>query len=144
MTSCGNLGRYMFEDLSTTFKADRRRLLAKRSLALLEEEEDADDSSTSSEEASDDSVDSDDSDSDATGIEPDSEDEALLRERESTDSGDSQGDVAVTDTVVDGNAKGSTETAKKDISDLLLGANVSRQASTQHLALNRCICITRG
>jgi len=57
MTSCGNLGRYMFEDLSKTFKEDRRRLLAKRSLPLLEEEEDADDSSTSSEEASDDSVD---------------------------------------------------------------------------------------
>jgi len=138
MTSCGNLGHYMFEDLSKTFKEDRRRLLAKRSLALLEEEEDADDSSTSSEEASDDSVDSDDSDSDATGIEPDSEDEALLRERESTDSGDSQGDAVgtATNTAVDGNSKGSTETAKKDISDLLLGANVSRQASTQHLALS--------
>ena len=25
MTSCGNLGRYMFEDLSKTFKEDRRR-----------------------------------------------------------------------------------------------------------------------
>lgn len=137
-TSCGSLGRYLYEDISATFKEDRRRLLAKRSLALLKaEEDDDDDESTSSEEASRDSNDDSDSDDSASGLEADSEDEALLQEKDSTDDDDSQGD---TDNAAPsrslGNGGSPTKSGEeKELLDLIdANANANKQESTRHLA----------
>jgi len=85
-TSCGSLGRFFYDDVSRTLKEDRRRLLAKRSLALIKAEEEKDDDSTSSEEAevSDGSDGESDSDGSASDIEMDnSDDEAILQEKDS-------------------------------------------------------------
>ena len=91
-TSCGPLGSYLYDNLSTAFKTDRRRLLAKRSLALIRSEEEKDGNSTSSDDAADELED--DSDESALDIEPDSEDEALLKKKvfSSDDSYDSKDD----------------------------------------------------
>lgn len=70
-----NTGGFLYDDITTRCKEDRRRLLAKRALAMEAE----DDSSTSSEELPDDSDnDSDDSQS-ASDLEPDSEDEGMAK-----------------------------------------------------------------
>ncbi len=47
VTSCGSLGKFLVEDLVEVFKNDRRRLFAKRSLALLEEQKEDDESDAS-------------------------------------------------------------------------------------------------
>ncbi|KAL7543718.1 hypothetical protein ACHAXR_013003, partial [Thalassiosira sp. AJA248-18] len=150
-TSCGALGRFLYDDLSRTYKEDRRRLLAKRSLALIQAEEN-DDNSTSSEDASDDSDDDSDSDDSASDIEPDSEDEALLRARQSgsddsdesmydsQDNGD--GSSGVEDrprSEADSSEKKKEEPAKEtDISELIdtpgLESVVCKQETTRQLA----------
>ena len=135
-TSCGSLGRFVYKDLSSKYKPDRRRLLAKRLVALLQAEEEKDEGSRAdTESASDDSDDSD-SDESASGIEPDSEDEALLQENESDS--DSQGDAGEAPTSggalsSGGNGKDIKTQAEKELSDLI-DAQVSKQESTRHLA----------
>lgn len=82
-------GRYLYKNISTRCKADRRRLLAKRALAS---EAYKDESSTSSEDLPDDSDnDSDDSQS-ASDLEPDSDDEDLLLEKHAEGSRASESD----------------------------------------------------
>ena len=135
-TSCGSLGRFVYKDLSSKYKEDRRRLLAKRSLALLKAEEEKDEESTSDNESASDDSDDSDSDESASGIEPDSEDEALLQENESDS--DSQGDAGEAPTSggalsSGGNGKDIKTQAEKELSDLI-DAQVSKQESTRHLA----------
>ena len=136
-TSCGSLGRFVYKDLSSKYKEDRRRLLAKRSLALLKAEEEKDEESTSDNESASDDSDDSDSDESASGIEPDSEDEALLQENESDS--DSQGDAGDAPTSSGGalssggNGKDNKTQAEKELSDLI-DAQVSKQESTRHLA----------
>ena len=89
MTSCGPLGRFLHDQMKRTLKEDRRRLLAKRSLALIKAEEEKDNKSTSSEDASDVLDDDSVSDDSASGLVPDSEDEALLREKQPESGNDS-------------------------------------------------------
>jgi len=134
-TSCGSLGRFLYKDLSSKYKEDRRRLLAKRSLALLKAEEEKDEESTSDNESASDDSDDSDSDESASGIEPDSEDEALLQENESDS--DSQGDAG--DALTSGGAlasvgdgKDNKTQAEKELSELI-DAQVSKQESTRHL-----------
>mmetsp|Transcript_4601 Transcript_4601/g.10378 ORF Transcript_4601/g.10378 Transcript_4601/m.10378 type:complete len:2557 (+) Transcript_4601:190-7860(+) len=146
-TSCGSLGRFLYDDLSKTYKEERRRLLAKRSLALIKAEEEKDNESTSSEGSAVGSDNDSDSDDSASDIEPDSEDEALLRERQSgsDDSDDSQGNGEATPedaSRAENNARleegGSEEKKSTEISDLLdapgLESVLYKQESTQHLA----------
>lgn len=154
-TSCGSLGRFFYDDMSRTLKEDRRRLLAKRSLALITAEKEKDDDNTSSEDASDGSDGESDSDDSASDIEPDSDDEALLQERQSgTDDGsdnsmnDSRGnsrvapngDTSGAETNDDGGSKKETEspTEVKTISELIdapgLESVLCKQESTRHLA----------
>ena len=85
-TSCGSLGRFLYDDLSMAFKVDRRRVLAKRSLALTQAEGKDGDITSSDDDAADSEGDSD-SDSEVE-IEPDSEDEALLKEKPSSSNED--------------------------------------------------------
>ncbi|KAL7553315.1 hypothetical protein ACHAWF_016591 [Thalassiosira exigua] len=92
-TSCGALGRLLYEDQSRKYKEDRRRLLAKRLVASKVEEEKDDDSSTSSEDASTTGSGNDsDSDGSASGVEPDSDDQRLM-EADSDGSDDSMDDT---------------------------------------------------
>ena len=138
-SSCGTLGKFMNYDLSKTFKADRRRLLARRTLALIDEK-DGDNSST--DDAADD-LDDDDSDSDesASGIESDSEDEALLHEKSAGDSDASMTDPQVTNRVpcIDSDpvrAQGNEEeksTTERKVSDVIDSVLI-QQESTRHLA----------
>ena len=136
-TSCGSVGRFLYKDLSSKYKEDRRRLLAKRSLALLNAEEEKDEESTSDNESASDDSDDSDSDESASGIEPDSEDEALLQENESDS--DSQGDAGDAPTSSGGalssggDGKDNKTQSEKELSDLI-DAQVSKQESTRHLA----------
>ena len=141
MTSLGPLGRFFYDSLSKTYKEDRRRLLAKRSLALIKAEEEMDDDSTSSEDASAEGSDDDsDSDASASGIEPDSEDEALIRAKSSDSDG---GNDAMNGYQGNGDAhpfqpEGADAGEKKqenEISALIdASAVVRKQESTRHLA----------
>jgi hypothetical protein len=140
-TSLGPLGRFFYDSLSKTYKEDRRRLLAKRSLALIKAEEEMDDDSTSSEDASAEGSDDDsDSDASASGIEPDSEDEALIRAKSSDSDG---GNDAMNGYQGNGDAhpfqpEGADAGEKKqenEISALIdASAVVRKQESTRHLA----------
>lgn len=102
-TSCGALGQFLYHDMSRTYKEDRRRWLAKRSLALVNAEEDDEESSTSSEDAGGESDDDSDSEGSASGIE--SEDDAVvqLMQSESNVSDDS-----------DNGSQGSREAPRQD------------------------------
>ena len=152
-TSCGALGRYLHDDLSAALRTDRRRLLAKRSLALIRAEAEKDGESTSSDDAAD-GLD-DDSDSDeSVDIEPDSEDEALLNEKSSSsdDSDNSTDDSRSIGNAPSGNAfdadeivqslgvtKESEKTvAEKEITEIIeapeLESVMYKQESTRHLA----------
>ena len=152
-TSCGALGSYLYDDLSAAFRTDRRRLLAKRSLALIRAEAERDGESTSSDDAAD-GLD-DDSDSDeSVDIEPDSEDEALLKEKtsssdesyHSTDDSRSIGnapseDASDADEIVQsqGVTKESEEmAAEKERNEIIeapeLESVIYKQESTRHLA----------
>ena len=152
-TSCGALGRYLHEDLSAAFRTDRRRLLAKRSLALIRAEAEKDGESTSSDDAAD-GLD-DDSDSDeSVDIEPDSEDEALLNEKSSSsdDSDNSTDDSRSIGNAPSGNAFDADEivqsqgvtkeiektVAEKEITEIIeapeLESVMYKQESTRHLA----------
>ena len=75
-TSVGQLGRFIEEDFSRSMKEDRRRFLAKRSLALLNDQEEGGDSD---EDAGSEAEASDSEDSEVSGMESDSEDEAMTR-----------------------------------------------------------------
>lgn len=103
-TSCGTRGKCLAEDLMKTFKEDRRRLLAKRSLALLVQNEKEDDDSDASEVPNESDEDSDGSASE--DVEPDSEDEDLVFEqhvkRRQSESGESE--KSDTDYNSDGNS----------------------------------------
>jgi hypothetical protein len=154
-TSCGPLGRYLYDDLSTAFKTDRRRLLAKRSLALIRSEEEKDGDSTSSDDAADGLDDDSDSDESASDIEPDSEDEALLKEKPSIfsdDSSDSTDDSRRIGNAPSEDASGANEivqpqgvtkeneatAAEKEVKVLTeapeLESVIHKQESTRHLA----------
>mmetsp|Transcript_18297 Transcript_18297/g.37033 ORF Transcript_18297/g.37033 Transcript_18297/m.37033 type:complete len:2677 (+) Transcript_18297:174-8204(+) len=78
-TSCGSLGKFLVEDLAKVFKEDRRRLFAKRSLALLEEQKEDDESDASAVVSRDSDEDSDGSASEDAV--PDSDDEDLVYEQ---------------------------------------------------------------
>ena len=149
MTSCGPLGRVLYSRKRRSFKEDRRRLLAKRSLALIKAEEEKDKESTSSEEASDGLEDELDSDDSASGIEPDSEDEALLQEKqpESNDESDdtkskndtSDGETDAARSEANGGAKKKRESSSevKTVSALVDTPSktvLCKQESTRHLA----------
>ena len=152
-TSCGALGRYLHDDLSAALRTDRRRLLAKRSLALIRAEAEKDGESTVSDDAAD-GLD-DDSDSDeSVDIEPDSEDEALLNEKSSSsdDSDNSTDDSRSIGNAPSGNGSDADEivhsqgvtkesektAAEKEITEIIeapeLESVIYKQESTRHLA----------
>ena len=145
-TSCGSLGRYLYDDLSKRYKEDRRRLLAKRSLALIKAEEAKDDASTSSEDASMKSNDDSDSDDSDASVEVDSDDEALLQERQSGSDSDSdvnsQGNGDSTSGGENNNSRSKEgdgeDKEEKEISNLIdvpgMESVVCKQESTRHLA----------
>ena len=82
-TSCGVLERYLHEDLRAAFRTDCRRLLAKQSLALIRAKAEKDGESTSSDDAND-GLDDDSDSNESVDIEPNSKDEALLKEKSSS------------------------------------------------------------
>lgn len=143
-SSCGPLGKFLDADLRKRFKSDRRRLLAKRSLALINDNE-SDGDSSSSDDAADDLDDDSDSDGSASDIEPDSEDDALLQEKGEEDSdasmansatgkaADTERNAIQTQAIEEDNA-----TADRRVSDIIdapgLSSILVKQESTRHLA----------
>jgi SNF2 family DNA or RNA helicase len=129
-TSCGPLGRYLRNDLSTAFRTDRRRLLAKRSLALIRAEG-KDGESTSSDDTADELDDDSESDESAD-IEPDSEDEALLQEKSSSSDDSSN---STDDSRSIGNAPfGNTSDTEKNVASQ--GAATENKASVEEKETN--------
>ena len=126
-SSCGSLGKYLYNDIVGECKRDRRRLLAKRSLALLAEE--GDDDSTSSEEI--DSSDESSDDSSASDVEFDRDDEDIVMGGGESD--ESEGaSVAEEENEAVGEEK--TESPTKDEVDDIINKSVVKQESTRHLA----------
>ena len=152
-TSCSALGRYLHKDLSAAFRTDCRRLLVKRSLALIRAEAEKDGESTSSDDAAD-GLDDDSNSDESVDIEPDSEDKALLKEKssssddsfKSTDDSRSignapSGDASDADDIFQSQdvTKGSKDkAAEKEIKDVIeapeLESVMYKQESTRHLA----------
>lgn len=127
-SSCGALGRFLYHDVVKECKRDRRRLLAKRSMALLAEE--GDDESTSSEEVGDSSDESSD-DSSASDVEFDRDDEDLVMEGADSDESE-RASNAEEENEVNGGEK--VESPKSDEVEDLVNKSVVKQESTRHLA----------
>lgn len=126
-TSVGQLGRFIEEDFSRSMKEDRRRFLAKRSLALLNDQEEGSDSD---EDAGSEAEASDSEDSEVSGMESDSEDEALTGV-ETNNSMDEGADVR--------HVAKKEETRENMLAKLLSSPDaesikVTKQQTTRHLA----------
>ena len=138
-TSCGPLGNFLYDDLSKTYKEDRRRMLAKRSLALLQEEDKGDDSTASGDDAS--ASGSDDSDSDDSDASVVFEDARVLQEDDSDDessesgSDDKPAEGSKSASGEEEDTKNKPSTKDDEIADMIgTDSALCKQVTTKHLA----------